>query len=187
MQPFTVEWATQGLNNIQWVALLHSLDHGVTWTLDATHLPNTGSASWQPPDVVDDSVRVAVVSVEEAAPGDTIVVGVLGVSDYFRLLTPTAVEPLPVRLTFAPITPTPSVGTAQLRFGLPRPARVDLEIFDLQGRRVATLANGERPAGWYTLTWNGGTDGGGRAGAGLYFARLRAEGHTFRQRLVWVH
>jgi YVTN family beta-propeller protein len=186
LQSYTVRWELPDDVTAPWVALLHSLDHGATWKLDATHLPNSGQAQWSPPQLLADSVKVAVVLVEESTPGDTVVTGVLGTSDYFRLLTPVGAELVPTRLEFSPIWPSPSVGTARLRYGLPRAARVDLEVFDVQGRRLATLVAGEQPPGWHDLIWDGHTDVGGRAGTGLYFARLRAEGRQFKQRMIWL-
>jgi YVTN family beta-propeller protein len=184
--PYTVRWTTPKGVNAQWVALLHSLDHGANWTLDATHLPNTGQASWSPPFTVRDSVKVAVVVVESAADGDTLVTGLVGVSDYFRLTTPTAVEPLPMRLEFSRITPSPSRGTVRMRYGLPRAADVDLELYDVQGRRLCTLVSGAQEAGWHEAFWDGRGDGGAPVGSGLYFVRFRAEGHVFRQRMIWI-
>jgi flagellar hook assembly protein FlgD len=73
-----------------------------------------------------------------------------------------------------------------MRFGLPRAAEVRLEVFDLQGRRVRTLAAGPRTAGWHDVNWNGQMEGGARSGAGLYFVRFRTEGREFRQRLIWL-
>jgi len=32
---------------------------------------------------------------------------------------------------------------------------VTLEIFDLQGRRVRTVFDGERTAGWHSVSWKG--------------------------------
>jgi hypothetical protein len=168
------------------VALLHSLDKGATWTLDASHLPNTGQAAWQPPSTVGDSVKVAVVVVEAADPGDTLVTGLVGVSDYFRLTTPTAVDPPPVRLEFSRITPSPSHGVVRMRYGLPRAAAVDLELYDVQGRRLRTLVSGDLPAGWHEAFWDGTSDGGVPVGSGLYFVRFRAEGRVFRQRMIWI-
>lgn len=186
LQPLAVEWEMDEDGGSDWVALMHSLDHGATWTVDATHLPNNGQAMWTPPIVVADSVKLAVVEVEYSAPGDTVVAGVFGVSDYFRLLTPTAAQDIPARLEFSPISPQPSHGATRMRYGLPRGAQVDLEVFDVQGRRVRTLVSGPQDPGWHEVRWDGGTDGGGRVGSGLYYARLRAEGRTFRQRVVWI-
>ena len=58
------------------------------------------------------------------------------------------------------------------------PARV--EIFDLQGRRLATLADRELPAGATVLPWEGG------ARHGIYFARLVTPHATRWSRIVRV-
>jgi hypothetical protein len=163
---------------------LTSLDRGRSWKSGAEQVHNAGRALWTPPPVLADSVKVAVVEIE-ASGGDKSG-RVLGVSDYFRLLAPVAAEPLPLRLEFSPIRPTPSVGVARLRYGLSRPGRVDLALYDIQGRRLATLVAGDQEPGWHEMAWDGRTDAGGSAGAGLYFARLRAEGREFRQRLIWI-
>lgn len=181
---YAVQWIPA--SGVQWVALLHSLNHGATWSLDATQLPNNGQTSWTTPDVVQDSARIAVVQVETSTPGDTLVTGVLGVSDYFRLATPTDVEPLPARLEFLRIVPSPSHGSARMHYGLPRAARVDLAVFDVQGRRLRTLADGSQPAGWHDVTWDGTAESGDHVGSGLYFVRLRIEGATLHQRVVWI-
>jgi YVTN family beta-propeller protein len=67
----------------------------------------------------------------------------------------------------------PSHATASLAFSQPAAGRVQLAIFDVEGRRVATLIEGERPAGRFEAHWNGRSDGGAPARAGVYFARLR--------------
>lgn len=51
-----------------------------------------------------------------------------------------------------------------------QPARLD--VFDLQGRRVRTLADRRLPAGAVVLSWDGRDEGGRRMTHGLYFARL---------------
>ena len=71
-------------------------------------------------------------------------------------------------------------GGATLRFALDETGPVRLEVFDLAGRRLATLANGESEAGEHELAWAGATAS-GKARPGLYFARLttsRGEGHA---------
>lgn len=71
-------------------------------------------------------------------------------------------------------------GAATLRFALDETGPVRLEVFDLAGRRLATLANGESEAGEHELAWDGVTTA-GHARPGLYFARLttsRGEGHA---------
>jgi hypothetical protein len=185
LEPYWVRWEIPKEVRVSSVALVHSLDQGASWHLDVSQLPNKGLAQWTPPLVVADSVLVAVVEIT-ASPGDTLVTAVLGVSEFFRLATPTAVEVLPARLEFTPIRPNPSVGTARMRFALPQRGRVDLALYDIQGRRLATLVAGDMDAGWHEVSWDGRIDAGGSVGAGLYFARLRAGGLEFRQRLIWI-
>ena len=64
-------------------------------------------------------------------------------------------------------------------FSLPKQADVELSVFDLSGRKVATLASGVMPAGQYTRDWNG-----SGAGAGVYFVRLRVGSETYNLRTV---
>ena len=80
-------------------------------------------------------------------------------------------EALPDRFTLEDAYPNPFSGTTTLRFGLPGAARVTLAVYDVLGRKVAVLAEGERDAGWYEVD----LDGSGLA-SGAYFARLTTDG-----------
>jgi hypothetical protein len=55
---------------------------------------------------------------------------------------------------------------------IPRSGSVRVEIFDLAGRRVRTLANGFYEAGGHELVWRGRNDAGGDVSSGVYFVRL---------------
>jgi len=71
------------------------------------------------------------------------------------------------------VSPNPA-RTARLSFDLPRDANVELAVFDLQGRQVATVFEGWLPAGQHTRQWSGATSSGAAAGSGVYFYRFRA-------------
>jgi hypothetical protein len=102
----------------------------------------------------------------------------------FTTGTSTAVGPAAVaRLALAPVTPNPSRNGAQVRFDLPRAAKVRLTVLDLHGRVVGVLADGELPAGRHDLRWDGRTKL-GAAAAGVYFIELEAEGQRLVQRGV---
>ena len=60
-----------------------------------------------------------------------------------------------------------------ISFGLPRHDRVELGIFDLQGRQLVQLARGDLPAGQYTREWNGLDASGKHVNPGVYFYRLK--------------
>jgi len=83
-----------------------------------------------------------------------------------------------------PAHPHPIRTATTLRFALPAQSPVRLEIYDVLGRRVATLVDGMRPAGVHTVQWAPGREG--ALASGLYFARFEAEGVRDIQRLVLV-
>ncbi len=55
---------------------------------------------------------------------------------------------------------------------LPRPAHVRLDVFDLMGRRVRTVADRDLPVGATVIAWDGRNAGGAPMSRGLYFARF---------------
>ena len=93
---------------------------------------------------------------------------------------------LPKRIAFYPPSPNPFRGATILRFDLSEEADVSLELFDLSGRRVATLLHGRQPAGQHSVRWSPVSGGDGGLEAGLYFASFRAGGFRQTRRLVLV-
>lgn len=65
-------------------------------------------------------------------------------------------------------TPNPFNATTELHFALESAAHVELVIFDVAGRRVATLANADYDSGRHTVRFDGTT-----LATGIYFAALR--------------
>lgn len=88
------------------------------------------------------------------------------------------------KTSLAPIAPNPSALTATVRFTLAAAGRVRLEVLDLQGRRVTTLADGVLEAGEHTVAWRGAADDGRAAGAGMYFVRLETNGERHLRKLM---
>jgi hypothetical protein len=69
--------------------------------------------------------------------------------------------------------PNPTSNSATIGFSIPEKKgkmNVRLDVFDLTGRRVGTLANGEFAAGFYTTEWRAKED----APDGMYIFRLFA-------------
>jgi len=87
---------------------------------------------------------------------------------------------------YAPF-PNPVGDGTRVRLDLASEADVALEIHDVQGRRVATLAQGPLPGGRYEYPWDARGEHGARLGAGLYFIRLSIAGQAVQiQRLALV-
>jgi predicted small secreted protein len=78
------------------------------------------------------------------------------------------------------VTPNPVVSGATLRFATASLAQVTLAVFDVQGRRLATLLNRSPvPAGEHVVP----LETGGWP-AGCYFARLEVDGQTISRKVV---
>ena len=90
----------------------------------------------------------------------------------------------PGPLAFAAPGPNPARTATTLRYALPRASRVRLAIYDAAGRLVRELANGGREAGDHAEAWDLRGAGGEAVGAGLYFARLEAEGLALVRRVA---
>jgi len=71
--------------------------------------------------------------------------------------------------------------SAKMLVNLSRSCQVRLQIYDLIGRRVATLLDGSLSAGSHEIFWDG-----AYAGSGTYFVYFEAEGQTARGKLVVV-
>jgi len=82
--------------------------------------------------------------------------------------------------------PNPATSQTRIDFSLPYDGPVRLRIYGLRGDLIRTLADGERPAGPNSVTWDGRDDRGSKAGAGAYFCRLEGFGSVRVQRLIWV-
>ena len=83
-------------------------------------------------------------------------------------------------------TPNPFNPRTTIRYRLPSDGAVTLAVFDIEGRRVGTLASGARAAGWHEVAWDGRDADGRVLGPGIYFARLEAGDRTVVTRMVMI-
>jgi hypothetical protein len=71
--------------------------------------------------------------------------------------------------------PNPFNPSTEIRFNLVQNAAVSLQVFDLSGRLVRTLAQGVALSeGANSMVWNGKDDAGVSVSSGVYFYRLAA-------------
>ncbi len=88
----------------------------------------------------------------------------------------TAVDPVAPAIALSPPFPNPTHGRCELGFTLATDAEIALSLHDVTGRRVATLRSGRVSPGKHIARWDGTNNAGDRVAAGIYFARLSAEG-----------
>jgi hypothetical protein len=99
-------------------------------------------------------------------------------------LTPSMEAPI-VEFSMAPVFPNPSRGMTRIAWAVPIQSHVRITVHDVQGRLVASLADGEYSPGRYQVTWNNQRAGG--VSPGMYFVRLQSPERTFVRRVVLAH
>jgi len=82
--------------------------------------------------------------------------------------------------------PNPFRTVTTIRFGLPRPARADLRLYDLGGRLMRTLVHERLLEGRHTVHWDGRDESGQPVSAGVYFLRLEAGEFNATRKMIRI-
>lgn len=77
--------------------------------------------------------------------------------------------------------PNPFNPSTTIRYALPNTISVKLEVYDVIGRRVATLINGVQQAGYHAINWNA-----TNLSSGVYFYRIQAGSFVKTQKMSLV-
>jgi hypothetical protein len=83
-------------------------------------------------------------------------------------------------------SPNPFNPSTVIPFVLPRTGRARLDVYGLDGRHVATVVDGELPAGAHGVVWSGGDDRGRAVASGIYVLALRFEDIRLTRRMTLV-
>lgn len=84
------------------------------------------------------------------------------------------------------VWPNPCNPRANISFETTSRSEISLEIYDVSGRRVATLVRGIRDAGTIRESWDGVDTQGRNVPSGVYYARLRVREKGYIQKLTLV-
>ncbi len=96
------------------------------------------------------------------------------------------VAPGPGMVYLARPYPMPFTSETRMTFSLGEAADVSLEVFDVKGRLVRTLAEGPYAAGRHSVTWDGLDARGAGAAPGVYFVRCASAAEHQVRRVVLV-
>ncbi|MFZ1948098.1 MAG: C25 family cysteine peptidase [bacterium] len=175
---YDITWTATDAIGVASISIILSDDGGLTFpdTL-ATGEANDGSYSWlvDRPASVTERVKVCAYDAaankgEDTSDGD------------FELYDPASGvlvdRGAPTCLVLVGNTPNPSGEATAIKFGIPSAGRVDMDVFDVAGRRVANLAGGQYSAGYHRVEWRGGL------GSGIYFVKVRFGGEEVTRKVV---
>ncbi|OQA04976.1 MAG: hypothetical protein BWY67_02223 [Bacteroidetes bacterium ADurb.Bin397] len=66
--------------------------------------------------------------------------------------------------------PNPFNPSTMINYQLPMNSSITLKVFNMLGQEVTTLVNEQKPAGYYTVEWNGTNSAGQQVGSGVYLS-----------------
>jgi len=89
---------------------------------------------------------------------------------------------LPAAFALEKPYPNPFNPQTTIRYSLPAPGAVKLEIYDLSGKLISTLVDGWQPAGYHQKHFQAGED----LASGIYLAKLTAGSVTGVEKLILI-
>ena len=92
----------------------------------------------------------------------------------------------PLEFRLVQVGPNPGSGPVRIAFALKHSAAIEIDVFDLLGRKVASPGSGVWPAGAHELAWDGLTRSGQPAQAGMYVIRYVYPGGQDRRGIVRI-
>ncbi|MBU1700644.1 MAG: T9SS type A sorting domain-containing protein [Candidatus Eisenbacteria bacterium] len=88
-------------------------------------------------------------------------------------------ELVPGKFFFSQNYPNPFKPSTTISFSLPEASSVVIKVFDITGRRVATLADGPYEAGVHNVRWEA-----KGVSSGIYFCRIQTGAHVATRRMM---
>jgi PKD repeat protein len=93
-------------------------------------------------------------------------------------------NPIPLDYALEQNYPNPFNPATVIAYTLSLPGEVRLDVFDILGRRLTTLADGVRDAGVHRVIWDGRDEGGASVASGIYFYRLSTKKFTQTRKML---
>ncbi|MCD4744988.1 MAG: T9SS type A sorting domain-containing protein [Bacteroidales bacterium] len=84
--------------------------------------------------------------------------------------------------------PNPFTNETLISFRLNKTINVSVEIYDLNGKRIKTLVQGELQGGYYNFAWKGENESGASVNEGVYFYKIRTDkGSIITNKIVLIN
>lgn len=91
---------------------------------------------------------------------------------------------LPETCRLSQNVPNPFNPITTIEYSLPQRSPVSIEVYNIIGRKVATLVDDTKGPGNYRVTWDGTADDGTKAGSGIYLYRLKTGKHSETRKMI---
>jgi len=91
---------------------------------------------------------------------------------------------LPTDYTLYQNYPNPFNPSTTIRYDLPKASYVSIKIFDILGKEVKSLVNGQNEAGSHSVQWNGDDNFGSKISSGVYLYMIKAGDFVSTRKMV---
>jgi hypothetical protein len=108
-------------------------------------------------------------------------------SDLIYLCTVSVKDPEGFALSLAQNAPNPFIGQTMIKFSVPRKMNVKLSVYDVSGRLVKTIAEGDMDPGEHSLAWDGRDASARSVSPGIYFLRMSTPERSMQKKMVLLH
>ena len=157
-----------------------SRDNGSTWTQLVPDAVNIGSWTWVVQEPKSEACLIRLTDIQNVLSDKSDAV--------FQIDDPTGVarinSEVPTSFALLQNYPNPFNPKTRIQYQLPGRADVQLDVYNVQGTKIATLVNEAQAAGTYMLTWSGKDDFGNQMPSGVYFYRISADSYSASKRMM---
>lgn len=94
------------------------------------------------------------------------------------------VRQVPTAFELSQNYPNPFNPSTVIKYQVPQNSYVKLAIYDISGRVIKTLVNGQQEAGYYSINWDGNTEAGSKVASGMYIYRIEAGSFTSVKKML---
>jgi hypothetical protein len=96
------------------------------------------------------------------------------------------ISAIPVQYVLEQNYPNPFNPSTTINFTLPKAEEIKLVVYDLLGKAIRTLADGQVTAGTHSVVWDGQDQHGNKVSTGLYIYRLESKSVTLARKMLLV-
>ena len=159
------------------VSVVSSFDDGVTWSIEAPDVPNTGGYDWSVPQAANSQVRLAVIQIYAVDETGIVPQSEFAVSDAFSIQPTLGAGANAARFALRPVNPV--TGPLTVSFSLASDAKATLKVYDVGGRCTVSREVGAAGSGWHVVSL-------GALPSGVYVMRLSQSGRSITSRVAVV-
>ncbi len=155
-----------------------STDNGSTWSDIEATTPASGTYSWDVPNTPSTECLVRVsdasnASVMDVSDGVFTIQPAVGVNDESNNL--------PKIYSLSQNYPDPFNPTTSIKYQLPQSGFVTLKVYDILGKEVATLINGQKAAGRYEVNFDA-----SNLTSGIYIYQITANNYVSSKKMMLI-